>query len=73
MKLAPSPGEHEIDAAAAALRAFEPLDPIDHRQLGAQAGLGKLDPRQPVGPDPYICLRQGACQGAATLGDFGDA
>ena len=40
----PRTGEHEIDAPAAALRAFEPLDPIDHRQLGAVAGgvLGRV-------------------------------
>jgi hypothetical protein len=25
--------QHKIDAAAAALRAFEPLDPIDHRAM----------------------------------------
>jgi hypothetical protein len=50
--LPPRPGQHEIDAAAAALRAFEPLDPIDHRQLGAVARgvLGR------VGLDPMLAL-----------------
>jgi len=33
--LPPGAGEHEIDASAAALQAFEPDDPIDHRQLCA--------------------------------------
>ena len=45
---APSAGQHEVDAAAAALRTFEPPDPVDHRQLGAVASgvlrRGRLDP-----------------------------
>ena len=53
-ELPPRAGQHEIDAAAAALRALEPLDPIDDRQLGAVASRlrGQVGPR----PGPRTTL-----------------
>ena len=60
----PSTGEYEIDLLAGALRAFEPPDPIAHRQICVVASsvLGRvgLDLMLAIAaPDNKPCLRRG--------------